>query len=123
VYDNKSALEQMHCMLLLVVMRYNGMAHLVEHSESDMPFRKLLSSSVLATDMSVHVDFMNRFKALIDGDYERGSLSARKVLICQALIKCADISNPVRYLLLLGNVSLTLRRVDHIGYRSIGLPR
>jgi hypothetical protein len=94
VYDDKSALEQMHCTLLLHVMRHHQMAHLLTRPDGGANFRKLLLQTVLATDMSVHVDFMKRFQALVDG--ERGSLWSRKVLLCQALIKCADISNPVR---------------------------
>jgi hypothetical protein len=84
-------------------MRGNGMSHLLERPESGAQFRKLLLNSVLATDMSVHVDFMDRFKALVDGNKNEESLIAQKVLICQALIKCAYISNPVRFYLFIYN--------------------
>jgi hypothetical protein len=97
VYDDKSALEHMHYLLLLSVLRINGMGHLLDRSEVGTRFRKLLSESVLATDMSVHLAFMERFKAFVEEEDQnsRYSLMARKVLMCQALIKCADISNPV----------------------------
>lgn len=84
-------------MLLLSVMRSNGMGHLLDRPESGAQFRKLLLESVLATDMSVHVTFMTRFEALVNGDFNSDFSIARKILVSQALIKCADISNPVRF--------------------------
>jgi hypothetical protein len=72
---------------------------------------------------------MDRFKALVDGNKNEESLIAQKVLICQALIKCADISNPVRFYLFIFNKKNTMDssllrcRVDRIGCRSIGLER
>ena len=85
----------MHCTLLLHVMRYHGMSHLLDRQDSGVHFRKLLLQMVLATDMSVHADFMKRFEALVQDEGRLSSLRERKVLMCQALIKCADISNPV----------------------------
>lgn len=48
--------------------------------------------------MGVHKEFMERFGRLMDHPEEFDIVQAR-ILICQALIKCADISNPVRILL------------------------
>jgi 3'5'-cyclic nucleotide phosphodiesterase len=93
IYNDKSALEQMHLALLLRVMRHHGLGHLLDRPDSGPSLRKLLLSTVLATDMSVHNAFMSRLKAFVDG--EDISLEQRKILICQAMIKCADISNPV----------------------------
>jgi hypothetical protein len=91
VYSDKSALEQMHCALLLQVMRQHGLGHLLDHKPG---FKKLLLWTVLATDMSVHQEFMRLFKEVVVlGGKEEVE---RKVLMCQAMIKCADISNPVR---------------------------
>ena len=79
-------------------------------------FRKLLLMTVLATDLSVHGEFMRRFdRMLVERNGPSGESAAaegpgpgggktgpedelfeRKMLLCQALIKCADISNPVR---------------------------
>lgn len=57
---------------------------------------------VLATDMRVHEDFMRRFRDLLATDEAIGADGTeavdewvRRVTLCQALIKCADISNPV----------------------------
>ena len=46
--------------------------------------------------MSVHFDFMTSFQSLLS-EAPLDPLK-RQVLVCQALIKCADISNPVGYL-------------------------
>lgn len=94
VYDDKSALEKMHCTLLMHAMRYHGLGSLLDRPEHGPRFRKLLLETVLATDMSVHFEFMARLTALVDGD-DTLSIQLRRVLMCQALIKCADISNPV----------------------------
>ncbi|KAI0075527.1 HD-domain/PDEase-like protein [Panus rudis PR-1116 ss-1] len=76
-------------------------------------FKKLLLLTVLSTDMSVHDEFMQQFDALIRKEERRrgaanssggGGLEQEtedekfrtKVLVCQALIKCTDISNPAR---------------------------
>lgn len=65
-------------------------------------FKKLLYATVLATDMSLHFDWLKQFKDL--GKRARAGLcvdmpeeeeTAARTLVCQALIKCADISNPV----------------------------
>lgn len=61
-------------------------------------FRNLMSKTVLATDMSLHFDFMKMLTEMrerrlngkeCDEDLDR-------TLLLQALIKCADISNPAR---------------------------
>ncbi|KAH9946868.1 HD-domain/PDEase-like protein [Amylocystis lapponica] len=94
VYDDKSALEQMHYSLLLQIMRHNGLGSLVDRPHSGPSFRKLLLATVLGTDLGIHVGFMAAFQGLLSG--RDVSEHERKVLVCQALIKCADISNPGR---------------------------
>jgi hypothetical protein len=96
MYDNKSALEQLHYALLVQAMRHHGLGKLLDGPDSGRRFRKVLAGIVLATDMVVHYDFMRDFTSLVTGgDY---SLPQRQLLLCQAIIKCADISNPVRFL-------------------------
>ena len=98
VYDHKSALEQMHCAFLLPIMKHHGLGHLLSsHShngQSNSNFRRLLLDTVLATDMGVHKSFMDRFTRLMERPQDFNVNEAR-TLLCQALIKCADISNPV----------------------------
>ena len=78
--------------------------------------RQLLTDTILATDMSLHFGWIKAFEELIDGmgrpatpislpQFEsttglsmlspEAKLKA-KTFACQALMKCADISNPVR---------------------------
>lgn len=70
-------------------------------------FRNLLVKTILSTDMSVHFQWMPKFEELINrlntdggGEKDLGKAtedvdSQTRLLLCQALIKCADISNPV----------------------------
>ena len=76
------------------IMRHNNLGFLLDRTPTGPGFRKLLLGAVLATDMGVHFDFMTEFANLLNGaDFTE---LKRRVLVCQALIKCADISNPVR---------------------------
>ena len=94
VYDHKSPLEQMHCAFLLPIMKKHGLAHLLDQGPMGVEFRRLLLQTVLATDMGVHARFMERFQQFIDNPHAL-DVAEQRILVCQALIKCADISNPV----------------------------
>ena len=97
IYDHSSALEQMHCSLLLQLMRNTSLGHLISASPPSsngramVNIRDLLVGTILATDMAMHKDWMNRFR-----NPDNASTESNKLLVCQALLKCADISNPVR---------------------------
>ncbi|TFK72465.1 HD-domain/PDEase-like protein [Pluteus cervinus] len=98
MFDGKSALEHMHCHLLLRVMRHHGLGALLDRPHDGIRVRKLLWQTVLATDMSVHNDFMTRFTDELRNNEPpcAATRGARQILICQAILKCADISNPSR---------------------------
>ncbi|KAF9449286.1 HD-domain/PDEase-like protein [Macrolepiota fuliginosa MF-IS2] len=104
VYDNQSALEQMHSYLLLTTMRHHGMGVLLDDPQTGTLFRKILKGSVLATDMGVHQAFMDEFAKVLDGTSEtsdgimqwRSTKCFRQIFVCQVLLKNADISNPCR---------------------------
>ena len=91
-------MEQLHYTLLLHILRRQGFGFLLDNSQSTTHFRKLLAETVLATDMRVHSQFMERFQQIVDG--AEVDPWTKRVLVCQALIKAADISNPVIELLL-----------------------
>ena len=114
VFDN-SPLEQMHISLLLRVMRHHGLGPLLDETTdaSGQRLRKLLSDTVLATDMSVHSAFMHNFGALSTGK-EVLELPRRQTLMCQAIIKAADIRNPVGTFRTLIRRSLTIPPVPTI---------
>lgn len=92
LYDHNSPLEQLHYTLLLHILRRQGFGFLLDNL-STPHFRKLLAETVLATDMRVHSQFMGRFQQIVDG--AEVDHWTKRVLVCQALIKAADISNPV----------------------------
>ena len=83
----------MHYTLLLSIMHHHGLGVLLDPTKRGRSFRRLLYKTLLATDMSVHFDFMSGFQSLLN-EAPLDPLK-RQVLVCQALIKCADISNPV----------------------------
>lgn len=85
----------MHCQLLLRVMRHHGFGVVLDDRKHGSCLRKILLYAVLATDMGVHQDFMLAFKRMLEG--EATSLCRRQTIICQAILKNADISNPVRH--------------------------
>ncbi|GJE96534.1 3',5'-cyclic-nucleotide phosphodiesterase [Phanerochaete sordida] len=94
LFEN-STLEQMHYSLIMQLMRHHGLGTLLDRPKTGPSFRKLLAMTVLATDMSVHAEFMRCYKEMVNAE-EPLDLFRQKVLVCQALIKCADISNPSR---------------------------
>lgn len=73
--------------------QHTGFRHLLDHPEHGLLIRNLVNYSVMATDMGVHDAFVKRFGGALAS---RGGLMERRILVCQGLIKCADISNPVR---------------------------
>ncbi|KAI8074002.1 hypothetical protein BC940DRAFT_78359 [Gongronella butleri] len=102
VYNDRSVLESFHSMTLFQLMKKH---HLDQIAQADVPganyqeFRKTVVTSILATDMSLHNDYVAKFKeqtfrlrnstSALDDDQER-------LLLCSAIIKCADISNVAR---------------------------
>jgi 3',5'-cyclic-nucleotide phosphodiesterase len=65
--------------------------------------RQLMISSILATDMGLHFDYMKRLGFLQEKLHENGGtdgwngrlIEEQRTLACSLLIKCADISNVV----------------------------
>ncbi|KAI0266541.1 hypothetical protein BC834DRAFT_133555 [Gloeopeniophorella convolvens] len=94
LYDHNSPLEQLHYTLLSHILRRQGFAFLLDNSGQASHFRELLAKTILATDMRVHYEFMDNYRKLVEGAAVEPWDA--KVLVCQALIKAADISNPCR---------------------------
>lgn len=93
------------------------------HQMSRQPsgFRSLLVQTVLATDMSVHFKWLEGFRGWGMSGAGKGVEEFRKgaggltedeerLMICQALIKCGDISNPVCAF----SSALPFRRLIHL---------
>ncbi|KAI1117937.1 hypothetical protein F5Y14DRAFT_291030 [Nemania sp. NC0429] len=99
LYNDRSVLESFHCAAYSQILR----RHWPQVFE-DTKMRTLMISSILATDMGLHFDYMGRLAVLqkklesepsIDS-WPAGMREEHKALICSLLIKCADISNVAR---------------------------
>lgn len=99
LYNDKSVLEAFHCAAYSQILRRYWKA-----AFEDSGMRKLLISSILATDMGVHFKYMadlgNLQQKLHDNNnttdgWNPQILDEYRVLACGLLIKCADISNVV----------------------------
>jgi hypothetical protein len=87
-------------------VRLSALRSPTETVKTSTDFRALLVKTILATDMSVHGQWMamlsdfNERQAKLEtckrpGDVEMPVDPQTRLLFCQAIIKCADISNPV----------------------------
>ncbi|KAI9316738.1 hypothetical protein BX666DRAFT_1858840 [Dichotomocladium elegans] len=105
LFSDRSVLESLHSMTLFQVLKKHGVDQVGggPSSADYQEFRKIVVTSILATDMSHHNDYVEKIKAQADRiakmDIEKLDSAAReneRLLICNALIKCADISNVAR---------------------------
>ncbi|KAI8887221.1 HD-domain/PDEase-like protein [Backusella circina FSU 941] len=102
LYNDRSVLESLHSMTLFQILRNH---HILDHLEPTIykEFRKIVVSSILATDMSLHAEYVSkirdqaiRLNRTDINTLDSASLENERVLMCSALIKCADISNVAR---------------------------
>ncbi|KAF4768103.1 hypothetical protein N7455_000158 [Penicillium solitum] len=100
LYNDNSVLEAFHCAAFSQILRRHWPS-----AFKDNQLRKLLISSILATDMGVHQKFMQRMGSFQEKFYENNrsvdgwkpqDVDMYKTLVCGLLIKCADISNVAR---------------------------
>lgn len=98
LYNDRSVLESFHCAAYSQILRRYWPA-----AFEDGKMRNLMISSILATDMGLHFDYMKKLGDVQAKLHERNStdgwnerqLEEQKALACALLIKCADISNVV----------------------------
>lgn len=98
LYNDQSVLEAFHCAAYSQILRRHWPSVFADKS-----LRRLLISSILATDMGVHSDYMQQLGNLQEKIHETKStdgwapkdIEACRKLTCGLLIKCADISNVV----------------------------
>ena len=99
LYNDRSVLESFHCAAYSQILRRYWPA-----AFEDTKMRNLMISSILATDMGLHFDYMKRLgdtqeklqaNNSVDG-WNGRQLEEQRALACSLLIKCADISNVVR---------------------------
>ncbi|CAO3703431.1 unnamed protein product [Rhizopus stolonifer] len=105
LYNDRSVLESFHAMTLFQLLKKHGFDAYLGGVESSRykDFRKLVITSILATDMSLHGDYVTKIeeqnKRLMDSepkDWDEARIMEERLLFCSGLIKCADISNVAR---------------------------
>lgn len=98
LYNDKSVLEAFHCAAYSQILRRYWRT-----AFEDISMRGLMINSILATDMSLHFNYMKDLGNLqekvhhnlgTDG-WSPQTLSEHRILTCALLVKCADISNVV----------------------------
>ncbi|OAA74107.1 3'5'-cyclic nucleotide phosphodiesterase, catalytic domain protein [Cordyceps fumosorosea ARSEF 2679] len=100
LYNDRSVLESFHCAAYAQILRRYWPA-----AFEDRGMRALMISSILATDMGLHFDYMKKLgdlqEKLHDNDGSEGwngrQLEEYKSLACSLIIKCADVSNVARH--------------------------
>ncbi|KAL0077051.1 hypothetical protein F4703DRAFT_1742946, partial [Phycomyces blakesleeanus] len=106
LYNDRSVLESFHSMAFCHLLQQHGFRQLVDvrnYPESAVPFRKVVVSSILATDMGRHEEYVKsveeqavRLKKNAINFQDERQCEQERLIICGALIKCADISNCAR---------------------------
>lgn len=98
LYNDQSVLEAFHCAAYSQILRRHWPA-----AFQNREMRKLMISTILATDMGLHSDYMQQLGNLQDkihgtkvtDGWGPKDLEWARTLACGLLIKCADISNVV----------------------------
>ncbi|KAK6218994.1 E3 ubiquitin-protein ligase bre1 [Pestalotiopsis sp. IQ-011] len=96
LYNDRSVLESFHCAAFSQILR-RYWPKVFENTK----MRNLMISSILATDMGLHFDYMAKLGTLqekLSADnstdtWNEKTTEVETALICALLIKCADISN------------------------------
>ncbi|KAH0347270.1 HD-domain/PDEase-like protein, partial [Aureobasidium melanogenum] len=100
LYNDRSVLEAFHCAAYSQILRRYW-----PQAFADIPMRKLMINSILATDMGLHFKYMidmgNLQEKLSSNDdsiegWTPKALEETRDLVCGLLMKCADISNVAR---------------------------
>ena len=98
LYNDRSVLEAFHCAAYSQILRRYW-----KSAFEDVSMRGLMINSILATDMSLHFNYMKDLGNLQDkvhhnhgtDGWSPQNLNEYRVLTCALLVKCADISNVV----------------------------
>lgn len=100
LYNDRSVLESFHCAAYSQILRRYW-----PKVFEDTKMRNLMISSILATDMGIHFDYMAKLGSLQERFHKNNdssdgwngrTLETETALACAILIKCADISNVAR---------------------------
>lgn len=94
-FGNKSVLESFHSAAFEEILK----SYWPETQK--VPVSRLIATSVLATDMALHFDYMEEVTKCLESPKGKATYEDTvrcRTLICCLLIKCADISNVARRL-------------------------
>jgi 3',5'-cyclic-nucleotide phosphodiesterase len=113
LYNDRSVLESFHCAAYSQILRRHWPA-----AFQGVEMRQLMISSILATDMGLHFDYMKKLGWMQEKLHEnRGTdgwngrlIEEQRTLACSLLIKCADISNVVCHL---GSFDMNILLICH----------
>ncbi|OBT64833.1 hypothetical protein VE03_06402 [Pseudogymnoascus sp. 23342-1-I1] len=99
LYNDKSVLESYHAAVYCLMLKRLWPA-VVENEH----MKVLLTSCILSTDMGIHKEYMEKLERLQNSlrnlapgeDVPENDLPSYRHVVCNLLIKCADISNVAR---------------------------
>lgn len=112
LYNDRSVLESYHASLFInKVLRicWPDLLTCTIEEKSELTIRSLIISSILATDMGEHNEYVNRLKSFKTHNEILNHDNTVK-LISALLIKCADISNVTRPLRVSAQWAMVLSR-------------
>ncbi|CAO3612365.1 unnamed protein product [Mucor hiemalis] len=105
LYNDRSVLESFHAMSFFHLLQGHCFSQLTDLRSNPeyASFRKIVVNSILATDMSMHDEYVLKINEQavrlrehkIDFS-DKAACEKEKIILCGALIKCADISNCAR---------------------------
>jgi len=95
LYNDRSVLENYHSCATFVLLQKEQCNIFVNLNPADFKeARAMIIGCILATDLAVHHEILTKFNNVIP-IYSR-DIREHRQLLCEIIIKCADISNPVR---------------------------
>ena len=98
LYSDQSVLEYHHLATAFTLALSDNDKNIFSSLRPDRyrELRKLVVNMVLSTDMAKHFEYINKFKARIDGGGVRLEEPAVRGVVLEVAMKCADLNNPSR---------------------------
>ncbi|KAI9313040.1 hypothetical protein BX666DRAFT_1864726, partial [Dichotomocladium elegans] len=108
LYNDRSVLESFHSMAFFHLLRNSCFQKLTQARDwpeyaCNIDFRKIIVSSILATDMAMHDEYVQQIEQQAEKWHsnelnldDEAVRDRERLTLCGALIKCADISNCAR---------------------------
>eukprot|EP00160_Parvularia_atlantis_P013517 Unigene2892_Nuclearia_a/m.8917 Unigene2892_Nuclearia_a/g.8917 ORF Unigene2892_Nuclearia_a/g.8917 Unigene2892_Nuclearia_a/m.8917 type:complete len:432 (+) Unigene2892_Nuclearia_a:735-2030(+) len=97
LYNDSSVLESFHCSQTFQLLLQEGGKHDILASLSPEDYRAaraVIIKGIMATDLSRHMDMLTRVN--LCADQFTWDEPAHQQLVYELLVKCADVSNPLR---------------------------